>query len=123
MSDTDEYSDRSDDDTDVDRKPEEHDETDIEQKNVSVPNKDKNQNTVPKTSSANSQTKCKYCKRVYSCPSSLERHIMAIHRPTFVKCPISSCMRQIKTVLMYNHLRRTHSLSKKQVDRHTSNVS
>lgn len=119
MSDTDENSNSSDDDTDVDQKPEKDDETEIEEDNVSVTNKDKNQNTVPKKWW---QTQCKYCKLVLK-RTSLKRHIMSVHKPTFVECPMSSCNKQIKTTQMSDHLRRSHNLTKNQTNRHASKVS
>lgn len=109
MSDTDEYSDGSDDDTEVDfNRVEEDDETDVEEENVSLPNKDKNHTTISETSSANSH-KCTFCKRVYFNSSSLQRHIMAIHRPNFVECPVSSCKKKIKSNQLSEHLRRIHN--------------
>lgn len=114
LSDTDECSNHSD------------DETDVEEANVSVQNKEKNQNTVPKTSSAESNTKCKLCNRVYSSPSNLKRHMMTEHKLTFAECPVSSSKKQFESTQMDQHLRRTHNSNKshgENVKRRVSNTN
>lgn len=77
MSDTDEYSDGSDD--------KEDDKTDVEEENVSVPNKDKNQNTISNTSSANLQTKYKSSKKQIK-KTQLSDHFHQTHN-NFNKAP------------------------------------
>lgn len=111
LSDTDENNDHSDDETDVD------------EVNLSVPNEEKNQNTVPETSSAESNTKCKLCNRVYSSSSNLKRHMMAEHKSTFVECSVSSCKEQIESNRMDQHLRRNHNLKKSHGENVTRRVS